>query len=269
MVLVFSSLWLAACGGSMPRAPVGDRAERLKWVPKTHRVRPSDTLYSIAWEYGMAYQDIAQWNRIGAPYTIRVGQVLYLYPRTKTAPANTSKSVSAKTTVKQPSVPQASSPSAASSSRPPVGTPRVIPKNTTKTVVKQPLTENLPARINTWVWPTQGRVVRGFQASGAGKKGIDIAGHAGQDVRAAAAGKVVYSGSGLVGYGRLIIIKHNKHFFSAYGHNQKLLAQEGAAVKAGQGIAHMGSSGVNRVQLHFQIRKDGKPVDPLQYLPKR
>jgi lipoprotein NlpD len=119
-----------------------------------------------------------------------------------------------------------------------------------------------------WVWPTRGRLLRSFQSSGRGKKGIDIGGHDGQPVKAAANGKVVYAGSGLVGYGRLIIIKHNENLLSAYGHNSKLLVSEGEQVRAGQQIAEMGSSGTNRTELYFEVRKDGKPVDPLRYLPK-
>jgi lipoprotein NlpD len=119
-----------------------------------------------------------------------------------------------------------------------------------------------------WVWPTRGRVVRGFQQKGTGKKGIDIGGHQGQPVKAAASGKVVYVGSGLVGYGRLIIVKHNEKLLSAYGHNSKLLVAEGDHVAAGQMIAKMGNSGTDRTALYFEIRKDGKPVNPMQYLPR-
>jgi len=120
-----------------------------------------------------------------------------------------------------------------------------------------------------WSWPVDGRLIRGYDADSTGKKGIDIAGDSGDTVRAAAAGKVVYAGSGLSGYGRLIIIKHNKDFLSAYAHNRKLIAREGQWVNKGEVIAQMGSSGTDRTQLHFEIRKQGRPVDPLRYLPKR
>jgi lipoprotein NlpD len=112
-------------------------------------------------------------------------------------------------------------------------------------------------------------VIRGYDSKSTGKKGVGIAGKTGEPVRAAAAGKVVYSGSGLSGYGRLIIIKHNKNFLSAYAHNRKLVAREGQWVEKGAVIAQMGSSGTDRTQLHFEIRKKGRPVDPLRYLPKR
>jgi lipoprotein NlpD len=120
-----------------------------------------------------------------------------------------------------------------------------------------------------WSWPADGRLIRGYDANSTGKKGIDIAGNSGDTVRAAAAGKVVYAGDGLTGYGRLIIIKHNKDFLSAYAHNRKLIAKEGQWVNKGEVIAQMGSSGTDRTQLHFEIRRQGRPVDPLGYLPKR
>ena len=120
-----------------------------------------------------------------------------------------------------------------------------------------------------WQWPASGPILRRFDGEASGKKGISIGGTHGNQVRAAAAGRVVYAGSGLVGYGRLIILKHNDTYLSAYGHNRDLFVQEGAEVRAGQVIADMGSSGTNRIQLHFEIRRNGKPVDPLRYLPRR
>ena len=122
----------------------------------------------------------------------------------------------------------------------------------------------------TWQWPASGKILGGFQAgSGGDGAGVDIAGNVGDPVRAAAPGTVVYSGNGLIGYGELIIIKHNDTYLSAYGHNSKRLVKEGDRVDAGQEIALMGASGAPRVELHFEIRKDGKPVDPLGYLPSR
>ncbi|MEJ2687901.1 MAG: peptidoglycan DD-metalloendopeptidase family protein, partial [Gammaproteobacteria bacterium] len=120
-----------------------------------------------------------------------------------------------------------------------------------------------------WEWPTKGPVIQGYDPEQIGKKGITLGGRMGQPVRAAAGGRVVYSGSGLVGYGRLIIIKHDKDYLSAYANNSKLLVKEGERVRRGQVIARLGSSGINRVALHFEIRRDGKPVNPLRYLPKR
>lgn len=123
-------------------------------------------------------------------------------------------------------------------------------------------------RVKGWVWPAQGRVVQKFAAARR-HTGIEIAGRSGQGVHSAAPGKVVYAGSGLRGYGKLIIVKHNEVFLSAYAHNRKLLVREGIRVAAGERIAEMGNTGTNRVKLHFEIRKDGRPVDPLRYLPKR
>ena len=120
--------------------------------------------------------------------------------------------------------------------------------------------------MKRWRWPAKGKVVTSFSRSGG--KGIDIAGKFGQTIVAASAGRVVYSGSGLIGYGQLIIVKHNKRYLSAYAHNNKILVKEGDTVTGGQRIAEMGRSGSNRAMLHFEIRRDGKPIDPLRYLPK-
>lgn len=120
-----------------------------------------------------------------------------------------------------------------------------------------------------WQWPTDGKVIRGFSANDPGKKGLDIGGKPGQSVRATAPGQVVYSGGGLIGYGQLIIIKHDKDYLSAYAHNRKLLVKEDDRVRGGQQIAELGSTGTDRPMLHFEIRHQGKPVDPLKLLPKR
>jgi len=121
----------------------------------------------------------------------------------------------------------------------------------------------------SWSWPTKGPVIESFSLSGRINKGIDLAGKNGEPVFAAADGKVVYSGTGLVGYGNLIIIKHNETYLSAYAHNSRLLLKEGDKAKAGQKIAEIGSTGANRDKLHFEIRRDGKPVNPMKYLPGR
>jgi lipoprotein NlpD len=121
----------------------------------------------------------------------------------------------------------------------------------------------------TWRWPSEGKVIAAYVSGEPTRQGIDIGGKAGDAVRAAADGEVVYSGNGLIGYGELIIVKHNANFLSAYGHNRKRLVQEGDKVKGGQQIAEMGSSASSRDELHFEIRKNGKPVNPLDYLPAR
>ena len=227
-------LVLGGCGPAV-RAPVGDRTVARPPAQATgsaewHVVRRGESLYSIAWRYGQSYQTLARWNGIRAPYTIYPGQKLRVR------------------------APQAASPPAR---RPPS---RPQPPRS------QPAPP--PAKL-VWQWPVEGPVLRRFDPRGSGKKGIAIGGKPGTPVRAAAPGRVVYSGGGLVGYGRLIIIKHDKNYLSAYGHNRKLMAHEGDQVRGGQVIAQMGSSGTDRTMLHFEIRKDGSPVDPLRLLPPR
>ncbi len=197
-----------------------------------------DTLYSIAWRYQIDYKSLANWNGIRSPYTIFVGKKLRLIPPPK-------KPIHTVTKAEKPK---------------PV--PKTDPKP--KVSVTKPIVKKVPKKI-IWVWPAKGKLISSNTASA--RSGIDIKGNMGQVVKAAAAGKVVYSGSGLVGYGNLIIIKHNNSFLSAYAHNSRLLVTEGADVSSGQPIAEMGNSATNQVKLHFEIRKDGKSVDPRKYLP--
>lgn len=203
---------------------------------KLHVVAPGDTLYSIAGSAGVRYQDLAQWNNIDPPYTLRVGQQLRLTASDKTPPA----------------LPTERETKTAVSTKPRLPPARNEPEGTAE--VK-------------WAWPVEGAILARFAASGT-SKGIDIAGTAGQPIRAAASGKVVYQGSGLRGYGQLIIVKHNADFLSAYAHCAAIYVQEGSVIKPGQIIATMGSSGTDRVKLHFEIRRRGVPVDPLEHLPK-
>ncbi|NNM01078.1 MAG: peptidoglycan DD-metalloendopeptidase family protein [Gammaproteobacteria bacterium] len=198
-------------------------------APDTYRVRAGDTLHAISWRFGIDYRDLVSWNRLSDPDRIYVGQRL----RLKAPPARKRAEVT---------VPSRSKPAPA----------RKKSQATT---------------VAGWRWPAKGRVETA--SSVLGSKGIRILGRRGETVSAAASGRVVYSGSGLRGYGQLIIIKHSDQFLSAYAHNQKLFAPEGASVRAGQRIAEMGDTDAKQVMLHFEIRRDGKPVDPLQYLPKR
>ncbi len=240
------ALLLAACGTSPVQAPVGERpAVSVRSIRHSarHRVQPGESLYSIAWAYGLDYHVLAAWNHIRPPYTIYPGQVLRVRglrrPETGRPPAKRSA--------------PARSPRAARARR-----PRHAPGRGRWHGRSSPL---------AWRWPVRGPLLRRYHPGGIGKKGIAIGGRPGTPVRAAAAGRVVYAGSGLVGYGRLIIVKHNDTYLSAYGHNRRLLVREGQRVRAGQVIATLGSSGATRPMLHFEIRRNGRPVDPLRYLP--
>jgi lipoprotein NlpD len=196
-------------------------------------------LFRIASSNGISTLDLAMWNDIAPPYVIYPGQRLRLYPAGAKPPAGAST---------KPTAPR------------PAGT---TPPRTTA-VPAMP-----PASPVVWRWPADGAIVGRYAAGEPTKQGIDIAGDSGAPVRAAGDGVVVYSGSGLVGYGELVIIKHNDAWLSAYGHNRTRLVNEGQVVKTGQQIAEMGHTGAARDMLHFEIRYNGKPVDPLEYLPKK
>ncbi len=254
---------LPACSSGPPSAPIGDRTDRPIRIPATHTVGQSDTLYSVAFLYGKTVEELASWNGIRKPYTIYRGQKIRLTePPPEPRPA-VRRPAPSKPKVRAPSRPTPAVTSTVRPSQPKVSVPRGSePKPATSASVDS---KSPPS----WTWPASGKLIRRFDARSTGKKGINIAGKAGNPVRAAAAGKIVYAGSGLSGYGRLIIIKHNKDFLSAYAHNRKLIAREGQWVKKGELIANMGSSATDRIELHFEIRKKGRPVDPLRYLPKR
>ena len=222
-----------------------------------YQVQRGDTLYSIAFRFGWDWKALAARNGIAAPYLIRVGQVIRFdgksagrSPMVATAPV----------VVAPPSRPSAPISASSTQSKP------SAPVKATSGVTALPPTQR---SASGWLWPSSGTVIGRFSSNGSLNKGIDIAGELGQPVLAASDGSVVYAGSGLRGYGELVIIKHSDTYVSAYGHNRRLLVQEGQKVKAGQRIAEMGSTGTDRVKLHFEVRRQGKPVDPLQYLPKR
>jgi lipoprotein NlpD len=201
-----------------------------------HIVRSGETLFTIAWRYGRDYRDLARWNRLGDGSLIYPGQVINLDPPSGAESA----------------APSRKSAAATRSSRAPVPLPSI------------PAEPPPPLE-----WPTAGRVVVEFGGRPGSGTGVLIDGRAGQAVRAAAAGRVVYSGGGLIGYGQLIIVKHNDTYLSAYGHNASLLVREGEAIEKGQRIATMGEGPGREPRLHFEIRRNGKPVDPRQYLPAR
>jgi len=240
------------------------------WRPQVYAVQKGDTLYSIAFNFGFDYHDLAELNGIQNPAVIQVGQEIRLFPAAGTANYATEiKPVevvikSQPVVVKLPYSEQA----VAQVEKLQTELPKAEAKPVTE--VKQPKPEVIVAAGGAeaavqWEMPASGKVVASFSEND-NRKGVDIAGKLGQPVSASAAGKVVYSGSGLRGYGKLVIIKHNSTYLSAYAHNDKLLVKEGQMVAKGQMIAEMGSTDANRVALHFEIRKLGKPVDPAKYL---
>lgn len=250
--LLAMGVLLGACGGETPKAPVKEQRVATR-APEasTREVRAGDTLYSIAWESGRDYRELASWNHITPPYVIKAGQVLHLYPP-KTA---------------RPATPEPKPPSTAAkpdATRGKTARKKSAAKSEPAKTEKAP-GKTAPTKFGPWAWPADGTLIERFGPT----KGIGIAGKKGQAVLAAAPGTVVYRGSGLRGYGELIIIKHDADFLSAYAHNDRILVKEGNVIRRGQKIAEMGSSGTDRVKLHFEIRHRGTPVDPMAYLPKK
>ena len=265
-----------------------------RWDPAAYPVASGDTIYSIAWKYELDPFELARWNNISHPYRIYPGQRLTMRPpgnksqsRAQEKPTGAfsgsrpekvtvtrgdtlyslarqyDMSVSSLASINGLKSPYTIRPGqtirlkATKDKPPPAGRSR------------QTRTASLPDDNRTidWQWPVQGRLITTFNSNKSGRKGIDIAAKEGKDIRAAAPGKVVYSGNGLISYGNLVIIKHNRTYLSAYAHNRKLLVKEGDAIRAGQKIAELGQTGTESPRLHFEIRKNGKPVNPLKYLP--
>lgn len=264
---------------SSGKAPKGrSKAVESDWRPKTYVVQKGDTLYSIALEHGFGYREVADWNGIEDPHRILVGQELRLTPPAGAVASPLKPEGVAETkppalvtqpkAIKQPYSEQA----VAQAEKPAKAEEKPAQKVAEKPVEKAAMPEKADVEAVAgddealkWVWPSNGKVIASF--SEPGNKGVDIGGKLGQPVLASADGKVVYSGSGLRGYGKLIIIKHNKTYLSAYAHNSRLLVKEGQNVAKGQKIAEMGSSDADQIELHFEIRRLGKPVDPLKFLP--
>lgn len=263
-------LTLVACGTrSINRAPVEERVTGVgtpagaavivkqppgfenAGKPGYYAVKPGDTLTRIALENGQSPRDIARWSNVEDPNRIEVGQVLRVVP-----PVNQEVVVQA---VTKPVVSAGSLTQPASSATAPSAANAPVAANNKPTPAND-------AEIN-WIWPANGVVLAGFDE--VKNKGLDIAGAAGDPVLAAAEGRVVYVGAGLRGYGNLIILKHNNVYLTAYAHNQTLLVKEDQSVLKGQKIAEMGNSDADRVKLHFEVRRQGKPVDPAKYLPVR
>jgi lipoprotein NlpD len=252
-VLAGAVALLAACASThVVRRAGGDDLRPVRAsVPKPGKavtVRAGQTLYRIATENGITARDLASWNDVDPPYTIFPGQTLRLYPPARGSAGSAggagraASTATARAPGSRPAAPQGAAPVA-----------RTAPA----------------ASPFAWRWPVDGALLSGYVAGNPTRQGIDIGNNEGTPVRAAADGVVVYSGSGLVGYGELVIVKHDDNWLSAYGHNRARMVNEGQVVKAGQQIAEMGHTGAARDMLHFEIRYNGKPVDPLAYLPKR
>lgn len=227
--------------------------------PGFYAVRPGDTLYRIALEAGQSPRDVQAWNNLSNPNLIEIGQVLRVAPPVSGVGASGASGSAGVTSaaVAPPGV---------------VARPLSPPAAVTPASGAVPSTPSVPQPVAGnddigFVWPAQGAVLSAFDESK--NKGVAISGKLGDPVLAAADGRVVYAGAGLRGYGNLIILKHNATFLTAYAHNQALLVREDQTVKQGQRIAEMGSSDADRVKLHFEVRRLGKPVDPLNFLPKR
>jgi lipoprotein NlpD len=275
LFIILITLLLCACS-SAPPASVADRQQPPTRKILLHTVSSGETLYSIAWRYGLDFRSLARHNGIGPPYTIYKSQQLRLDidDASKRRPPP---SIAAET--RRPVATRNNTTVVAQGPKATVGT--TVNSAPTPQVERAPRSENkTPAATNAnppplisgpvqWRWPAKGPVIGGFSSSSGLNKGIDIGGKVGDSVMAAGAGRVVYAGTGLRGYGKLVIVKHNETFLSAYAHNQALLVREGDSVKVGQQIAKLGSSGTDKEKLHFEIRRDGKPVNPLTYLPKR
>jgi lipoprotein NlpD len=267
LAVVVVGLLLGGCGSKgLNRAPVEDRgtatgAPAAQGVdaavrqppgfenagkPGYYTVKPGDTLLRISLEHGQSAKDIARWSNVDNPNRIEVGQVLRVVPPV----VSPTTGVVAKPVIVGSATPVATAPASVASAERPA------------TAASATAEDEI-----SWMWPTNGVVLAGFDE--VKNKGLDIGGSAGDPVLAAADGRVVYVGAGLRGYGNLIILKHNNTYLTAYAHNQTLLIKEDQSVRKGQKIAEMGSSDADRVKLHFEVRRQGKPVDPAKYLPAR
>ncbi|MCW5232927.1 LysM peptidoglycan-binding domain-containing protein [Verminephrobacter eiseniae] len=275
---------LCGCGTRLHKAPVEDRGSSLALQqpakppppgaenagkPGYYTVKPGDILIRIGLETGQGWKDIARWNDLDNPNLIEVGQVLRVVPPLPVAPAPDSgvvtRPVTSSTVV--PTAP-AMAPAGAASATAPAATPAAAPAPGATIVAAAPATPTPAAEDDlSLIWPAQGALIAGFHE--VRNKGYDIAGKAGDPVLAAADGRVVYAGSAIRGYGNLIILKHNNTFLTAYAHNRSLQVQEEQTVRKGQKIAEMGDTDADRVKLHFEIRRNGRPVDPSRYLPAR
>ncbi|WP_087821238.1 peptidoglycan DD-metalloendopeptidase family protein [Photobacterium aquimaris] len=287
---------LSACSSHTP-APVSNLAkdysqlQRGSFHGRYYTVQKGDTLYFISYMTDRDVKDIVKLNRLPRPYTIYPGQKLAIPvadshaaiasrngnvvvtplvapSKTQTVTHTVAKPVAVKPTVQKTTNKPVAKPKAKEYS----GNSKVNKPVTIKPIVKAPTKPAAKPTVHVsssgWAWPVKGKIIAGFSNADNGNKGIDITAARGTPIRATAAGKVVYAGDALRGYGNLVIIKHSEDYLSAYAHNDKILVKEQQSVKAGQEIATMGSSGASSVRLHFEIRYKGKSVDPMRFLPK-
>ncbi len=255
-LLVGASLAASACGPAQKDkfAPIVDKnvevtsvEPQTTYTGRTTLVRPGDNLYSISFVAGYDYRDVAVWNGMADPEEkIFPGQVIKLYPPE-------GEQYSGYQQAEEAPPPQPEPPTESTSNKPAPSPTSTVPVST--------------SAPSAWIWPAQGEIISRFSKSKR-LNGIQIAGNSGAPVKASADGNVVYSGTGLIGYGRIIIVKHNPQYLSVYAHNSRVIVKEGERVSQGQKIAEMGNTDTDRVKLHFEIRKNGTPVDPIQYLPK-
>jgi len=277
LLALLSAMVLSGCANKNRPAPVEDRSPNATKAPAKmiagadnsgkpgyYSVKSGDTLIRIGMDNGQSWRDIARWNNIENPNLIETGQVLRVTPPEETGvvvrPVSSTNVVTSPAPASAASAPATATNTAAV--RPPASA--ASPPNSSTPANSLANTDSAEETVS-FQWPTRGNVLAGFDE--VKNKGIDISGKAGDPVLAAADGKVVYAGSGLRGYGNLVILKHNNTYLTAYAHNQSLLVKEDQAIKRGQKIAEMGNSDADQVKLHFEIRRQGKPVDPAKYLP--
>jgi lipoprotein NlpD len=277
LLALLSAMVLSGCANKNRPAPVEDRSPNAARAPAKmvasadnagkpgyYSVKSGDTLIRIGMDNGQSWRDIARWNNIENPNLIETGQVLRVTPPEETGvvvrPVSSTNVVTSPAPANTASAPAPASNTA--SVRPPASAAN--PPNASTPTNNLANSDSAEDTVS-FQWPTRGNVLAGFDE--VKNKGIDIAGKAGDPVLAAADGKVVYAGSGLRGYGNLVILKHNNTYLTAYAHNQSLSVKEDQAIKRGQKIAEMGNSDADQVKLHFEIRRQGKPVDPAKYLP--
>lgn len=287
--LLLTLLFLTTACSYHPPAPIEEYSssivKRQLNADGSYYVRKGDTLYAIAFGYGLDPKEVAKWNGIPSPYTIYPGQKLQLTSstssRTSTDPGSvqitaiespgqsSTRVVTTPAPVEKKQTAPANTAPAKTAAKTTANTPPKSETKKTTTSTPPTTTKTTSSGTLSWKWPTKGSVRRAYVAGDPARNGLDIAGKEGQSIIAASSGQVVYSGNGLIGYGELIIIKHNEKILSAYAHNKVRLAHEGEKVTAGQKIAEMGRNASDEQILHFEIRVHGKPVNPLNYLPKK